>query len=289
MGQMYRSSIEDFLESKEARKYKNKIQLIFTSPPFALNVKKKYGNYQGEEYRTWLANLAPGLGDLLTDDGSIVIELGNAWEKGRPTMSTVVMKALIDFLEVGDLHLCQHLVWHNPAKLPSPAQWVNIEKIRLKDNFTHIWWMSKTQKPKANNKNVLEQYSESMKKLLKNKKYNAGKRPSGHNPNETSFLADNGGSIPGSVLYFPNTRSQGDYEKWCKAKELDMHPARMPTDIAEFFINFLTDEKDLVFDPFAGSNTTGAEAERLGRKWIGVERDLKYIRGSKGRFPGQFK
>ena len=164
---MYRSSIEDFLESKEARKYKNKIQLIFTSPPFALNVKKKYGNYQGEEYRTWLANLAPGLGDLLTDDGSIVIELGNAWEKGRPTMSTVVMKALIDFLEVGDLHLCQHLVWHNPAKLPSPAQWVNIEKIRLKDNFTHIWWMSKTQKPKANNKNVLEQYSESMKKLLK--------------------------------------------------------------------------------------------------------------------------
>ena len=43
-----------------------------------------------------------------------------------------------------------------------------------------------------------------------------------------------------------------------------IHPARMPADLVEFFVKFVTDENDLVFDPFGGSNTTGAVAENLG-------------------------
>ncbi len=63
------------------------------------------------------------------------------------------------------------------------------------------------------------------------------------------------------------------------------HPARMPSGLAEFFINFLTDPGDLVLDPFAGSNTTGSVAERLGRRWLSIESVLDYARGSRGRFP----
>jgi site-specific DNA-methyltransferase (cytosine-N4-specific) len=58
----------------------------------------------------------------------------------------------------------------------------------------------------------------------------------------------------------------------------------MAPGIAEFFIKFLTRPGDLVVDPFAGSNTTGAAAEALGRKWLAVELEKEYIRGSKGRF-----
>ena len=48
--------------------------------------------------------------------------------------------------------------------------------------------------------------------------------------------------------------------------------------------NFLTDPGDLVLDPFAGSNTTGAVAEALGRKWLAIERDPEYARASRARF-----
>ena len=58
----------------------------------------------------------------------------------------------------------------------------------------------------------------------------------------------------------------------------------MPIEVPEFFINFLTEPRDLVLDPFAGSNTTGAAAERLRRRWVSIEPNDGYVEGSKGRF-----
>jgi RHS repeat-associated protein len=182
--------------------HEGRIQLIFTSPPFPLNRKKRYGNRTGDEYRRWLSAMAPKLTRLLTPTGSIVIEVGNAWEPGRPVMSTLAMRSLLDFLDAGSLNLCQQFVCHNPARLPTPAQWVNLERIRVKDSFTHVWWMSPAEKPKANNRWVLKSYSSSMQDLLRTQSYNSGKRPSGHKIGETSFLTDNGGAIPSSVLKF---------------------------------------------------------------------------------------
>lgn len=286
MGTSYCGLIEEAMESKKLENYKGNVNLIFTSPPFPLNRKKKYGNLQGEEYVKWLTSLANGFKEFLTDDGSIVIEVGNSWNKGEPTMSTLAIKSLLAFLEEGEFNLCQQFIWNNPAKLPSPAQWVNVERSRVKDAFTHIWWMSKTPKPKADNRNVLVEYSNSMKKLLKSKKYNPGKRPSEHNIGEKSFLSNNKGAIPSSVLTYANTQSGSQYQKFCKENNLVPHPARMPSELAEFFIKFLTDENDLVLDPFGGSNTTGYVAETLNRNWVSVEPNPDYIYGSMGRFKG---
>ena len=284
LGSMYQSRIEQFLESVAGQDLVGQVQLIFTSPPFPLNRKKKYGNESGEEYLEWLADLAPRLVELLRPDGSLVIEIGNAWEQGQPTMSTLTLEALLAFKRRGSLELCQQFVWENPARLPSPVQWVNIERQRVKDVFTHLWWMSPAPRPKANNRNVLVEYSSSMKRLIASGKYNSGKRPSEYDIGTTSFLTDNGGSIPGNVLRIANTNSTDAYRKYCKQRGLDVHPARMPSELASFFIRLLTDPGDLVFDPFGGSCTTGACAEALQRRWVVVEPVQDYVQGSKGRF-----
>jgi len=283
-GVMYRGHAEDVLQSGQFRRYRGKVQLILTSPPFPLNRKKRYGNLQGENFRTWLADFAPAFRSLLTPSGSIVLEMGNAWEPGEPVMSTLALRALLSFLANGNLNLCQQFVCFNKARLPSPAQWVTVERIRVKDSFTHIWWMSPSVRPKANNRHVLVEYSKAMRRLLAIGKYNHGPRPSEHSVGRTSFLKDNGGAIPSNVLTVANTTSSDEYVEYCKKTNLVLHPSRMSREIPNFFIRFLTDPGDLVLDPFAGSNTTGAVAEELSRRWIAIEANGDYARGSRGRF-----
>ena len=283
-GTMWRGTIEDCLASTALSHLGGSVDLLLTSPPFPLNRKKQYGNFTGEAYVDWLASLAPSFASLLAPNGSIVIEIGNAWEPGRPTMSTLSLRALLAFLERGGLYLCQQFISHNPARLPSPAQWVTVERIRVKDSFTNVWWMSHTDRPKSDNRRVLRPYSESMMKLLEKQSYNAGERPSGHIVNPDSFVRDNGGAIPPNVLSFSNTQSHDSYQIYCRQHDIAPHPARMPAGLAEFFIKFLTDPGDVIFDPFAGSNVTGGVAERLGRRWVAVEPIDEYVDGSRGRF-----
>jgi site-specific DNA-methyltransferase (cytosine-N4-specific) len=277
-------------------KLEGKVQLLITSPPYPLNKKKKYGNMVGEEYLNWLNQLVPLFSRLLKPDGSLVIEMGNSWEKNRPVQSILTMKALLQFIEnpEADLRLCQEFACYNPARLPSPAQWVTIKRIRAIDSYTHVWWMANSDYPKADNRKILRPYSKSMKNLLKRGEYNSGKRPSEHSISEKSFLTNNNGSIshnviemerieedkelrlPYSMLSISNTKSNDYFMKRCREENIIPHPARMPLELASFFINFLTDEEDLVLDPFGGSNTTGFCAEKLKRKWISIEAEENY-------------
>ena len=284
LGRMMRGTAEEVLSLPSFARLHGKINLIFTSPPFPLNTKKRYGNLTGKAYIDWLVSFAQTFRQLLTPDGSIVVELGNAWEPGRPITSTLALRTLLDFQERGQFHLCQEVIWHNPARLPSPAQWVTIKRIRLKDSFTRFWWLSPSEQPKADNRRVLQKYSSEMQKLLDKQSYNAGLRPSQHCISSTGFLKDNGGAIPPSVLTVSNTRSTDSYQAYCRQHNFRPHPARMPRELAEFFVRFLTEQGDIVLDPFAGSNTTGAAAESLRRHWISIEPDLDYINSSLGRF-----
>lgn len=281
---MYLSSIENFSKSADGDALKGKVNLIFTSPPFPLKRKKSYGNFNGMDYLDWMKYISILLSEFLTEDGSIVIEMGNAWECGQPTFSTLPIEALLEFKKSSSLHLCQEFIHHNPSRLPTPIEWVNKRRIRVKDSFTRIWWLSKNPDPKANNRNILVPYSKSMEKLLKTNNYNSGLRPSEHIIGESSFNCDNGGAIPSNVLIASNTSAKDAYLNYCKTNQLPIHPARMAKEIPEFFIRYLTEENDLILDPFSGSNTTGFVAEQLGRKWISVEENLNYFEGSKGRF-----
>ena len=194
-GQYYVGSCEEVLESPVLDDVRGKVQLLLTSPPFPLNSKKKYGNLQGDEFREWFVSLAKPFSEMIADDGSIVIEMGNAWEEGRPVQSLLHLRSLLDFVSCpeSNLRLCQQFIVYNPTRLPSPANWVTIKRTRVTDSYTNMWWMSKTDDPKADNRKVLRPYSRSMKALLDRKSYNAGGRPSQHVVSKSSFLKDNGG------------------------------------------------------------------------------------------------
>lgn len=260
----------------------NSINLIITSPPFALTRKKEYGNESADKYIEWFLPFADEFKRVLVEDGSFILDLGGAYLKGNPIRSIYQYELLVKLCKEVGFFLAQEFYHYNPSRLPTPAEWVTIRRIRVKDSVNVVWWLSKTPHPKADNRKVLKPYSQSMKQLLK-KGYKAKLRPSGHDISD-KFQKDNQGAIPPNLLEIANTDSRGSYLKRCKEAEIKPHPARFPSGFAEFFIKFLTDENDIVLDPFAGSNTTGFVAETLQRYWMSFEINENYLMGSKYRF-----
>lgn len=263
----------------------NSVDLVITSPPFALLRKKEYGNEDQNVYVEWLMQFGYEIKRVLKETGSLVIDLGGSYKKGRPIRSLYNYRVLIRFCDDIGFNLAEEFFWHNPSKLPSPIEWVNKRKIRVKDSVNTVWWFSKSDFPKADVKKVLSSYSERMKKLIKNqeKYYTPKKRPSGHDISN-SFGKDNGGSIPPNLLQISNSESNTQYLRICKQLKISSHPARFPEKLPEFFIKFLTDENDIVIDIFSGSNTTGKVCESLRRKWLSFDLSHEYLAASVFRF-----
>jgi site-specific DNA-methyltransferase (cytosine-N4-specific) len=229
---------------------------------------------------------------ILKDDGSFVLNIGGSYNKGMPTRSVYHFKLLIALVEEVGFHLAQECFWYNPAKMPMPAEWVTVRRIRVKDSVEYVWWLSKTPYPKADNRKVLRAYSKDMIRLNK-RKIRETTRPGGYVIKESFADVATGGSIPPNVieddmpldiLRFGNNAANDRYTLKCKKAGRKIHPARFPAALPDFFIRLLTDTDDIVVDPFAGYNTTGMIAEKLGRRWIAVEMEEEYLDASKFRF-----
>lgn len=278
LGKAYCADSLDIMKSMPS----DSIDLVFTSPPYALHFKKEYGNAEQRDYVEWFLPFGQEIKRILKPKGSFVLNIGGAWTPGAPVRSLYHFKLLITLYEKLNFMLAQEFFWYNPAKMPAPAEWVNVRRIRVKDSVEYIYWLSKSDFPKADNRNVLQEYSKDMERLIK-RGVKKTRRPSGHNIT-TKFNLDQGGSIPGNLIESGNNESNSGYIKISKKLGKKIHPARFPATLPEFFIKFLTDENDIVIDPFAGSNTTGAVAESLGRRWISVEISEEYARDSEIRF-----
>jgi site-specific DNA-methyltransferase (cytosine-N4-specific) len=265
----------------------NSINLVFTSPPFALLRQKTYGNKEQAEYVEWLATFAREVRRVLKPDGSFVVDLGGSYERGTPSRSLYNFRVLIKFCDDLGFFLAEDFYWFNPSKLPSPIEWVNKRKLRCKDAVNTVWWFSKSEWPKADITKVLAPYSDRMKKLLADPDafYTPKMRPSGHDIGK-GFGKDNGGAIPSNLLQISNTESNGQYLDGCKTVGEKQHPARFPAKLPEFFIRMLTDPGDVVLDIFAGSNTTGQVAQAEGRAWLAFELSRDYVATSAFRFLG---
>lgn len=260
------------------------VNLVITSPPFALQRQKEYGNQTQDEYVDWFMEFARIVFRKLRDDGSFVVDLGGAYMKGVPARSLYNFRVLIRMVDELGFFLAEDFYWFNPSKLPSPIEWVNKRKLRVKDSINTVWWFSKTEWPKSDVTKVLAPYSDRMKKLIDDpdKFYKPKSRPSGHDIGK-GFAKKNGGSIPPNMLQISNSESNGQYLSGCKALSTKRHPARFPTKLPEFFIRLLTEPNDLVVDIFGGSNTTGQVAEQEGRRWETFESSREYVATSSFR------
>ena len=256
------------------------VDLVLTSPPYALRRKKRYGNVSAQQYIDWFLPFTEQIYRVLRASGSFVFEIAAPWKQGTGTRSLFLYELILELCKT--FHLCQELYWYNPSRLPTPAEYVTVRRSRVKDAVHVVWWLGKTSTPKADNRRVLRPYSDSMLRLFRDG-VKPAVRPSQHRISET-FDRNHGGAIPPNLLEIPNTTSADPYLKACKEAGLVPHPARFPAALPDFIIRLLTEKGDIVFDPFAGSNVTGQVAELLGRRWIACEQDVDYVSGSRLRF-----
>lgn len=261
------------------------VRLIFTSPPYPLLREKEYGNKAANEYVDWLLRIAEMWPKKLTLDGSVVINLGDVMNRGEPSFSTYQERLIIRLEDELGWKLCQRYAWHNPAKMPAPAEWVTVRRVRVKTSIEPVYWFAPNGMPYGDNRQVLAPYSDSMRATLAAGGQSGANRPSGHQMVEGAFAADNGGAIPGNLLTLSNTSSNDGYQRHCRDNGFKVHPARFPGGLPEHFIKMTTVKGDTVWDPFSGSFKTGEMAEGLDRHWIGNELMLDYFPGAVGRFP----
>jgi hypothetical protein len=283
-GEAFWACAETFVECLED----GVASLIVTSPPYLLTKAKPYGGPSTEtEYVEWIVGLVRAWNRILAPDGTIVLNLGPGWERGRPTMSLYRERVYLRLHDELGLHLAQDGYWDSPSKMPTPAEWVTVRRERLKPSVEHVYAFSRDPHPAWSNRRVLEQYSPAMRRTLGRGGGIAAVRPSGHSLAEHAFGVDNGGSIPSHLRTIPHTRSSSDYLHHCRQAGLPPHPARFPEELAAFYIELCTvPETDLVVDFLAGSQTVAQQAERLRRPWLTCERALEYIAGGAGRFLG---
>lgn len=258
------------------------VDLVVTSPPYALHFEKEYGNVTKDEYVEWFLPFAREIKRILKPTGSFVLNIGGSYNEASPTRSLYHFKLLIALVEDVGFHLAQECFWYNPAKMPAPAEWVNVRRIRIKDAVEYVWWLAPTPWPQADNREVLTPYSRDMKRLIQ-RGLRETVRPSGHNIT-AKFARDQGGSTPTNLLEWGNNDSNSPFIRACAERGLKLHPARYPHVLPEFFTRFLTHPGDIVLDPFAGSNTTGHVAQSLDRRWLSFELDEEYLRISALRF-----
>lgn len=220
------------------------IDLVITSPPFPLLRKKAYGNEDEAAYAEWFLPFAEQVKRVLKPAGSFILEMGNVWLKGLPVLSFYHYELVLRLCHEQDWYVAQEFVWFNPAKLPSPAEWVCRRRIRVKESVSHVWWLAKTQEPKAR-----------------------------WDDDQATNL-----------LKIAHTESNTQYLRVCRELSLQPHPARFPAALPTFFIQGLTDPGDVILDCFAGSNTTGYAAEQQGRHWLAFEQHQPYLAASSFRF-----
>jgi site-specific DNA-methyltransferase (adenine-specific) len=76
--------------------------------------------------------------------------------------------------------------------------------------------------------------------------------------------------VPGNVWYFPRVRY--------RMPEYENHPSQKPEALLERIILASSNPGDLVLDPFAGTFTTSAVAQRLKRRSVSIEREVEYVK-----------
>lgn len=237
------------------------VDTVITSPPYAEQRASTYGGISEDDFPEWMCGVGREIHRILKPTGSFVLNIKEHVNNGA--RSTYVLKTVIGL--AGIFIWNDTFIWNKTNPFPTGS------KKRLKDGFEYCYLFTKTKDYKFNPNSVLvkstSKWIESEKRR-KNKGVHNTNNGSGMNM-RVRYIADM--VRPSNVLTLPVDTSN------------HMHPAVFPLGIPEFFIKLLTDEGDLVYDPFSGSGTTCVAAKTLGRNYMGTDTSEEYVAISQKR------
>lgn len=260
---------------------KNKIKLIYIDPPFATKqdfMKDKEKAYRdkiiGTHFIEFLRKRLVLLREILADDGSIYVHLDT--KKGH------YIKAILDDI-FGEHNFQNEIIWKRTPFAGSSKARAN----KFPINHDTIFFYTK------NNEHHFEQqyidysdvykdrfkykdeYGYYRKTLLKTYSKETEKRLR----DEGKFIeSEKSGAFPSYKQYLHESKGKQIEDIWVDinltnpmAIERLEYPTQKPEDLIERIIKASSNINNIVLDAFAGSGTTLAVAEKLGRRWIGMD------------------
>jgi adenine-specific DNA-methyltransferase len=214
------------------------IQLIITSPPY--NVGKQYEKkLRLEQYLEHQKQVIDECVRVLKDAGSICWEVGNYVDNGEIIPLDIL---LYDAFRQNDLHLRNRIIWHFRHGLHCSK--------RFSGRYETILWFTKT-----------DNYTFNLDAVRVPQKYPGKKYFKGSKVGE--YSCNPNGKNPSDVWDIPNVKSNHI--------EKTIHPCQFPIALVQRLILSLSNENDIVFDPFLGVGSTAVASIINKRKAAGSE------------------
>ena len=230
--------------------------LLVTSPPFAEQRKDSYGGIREVDYPDWMLSVVREGMKVLKSSGSFVINIKEHANKG--VRSLYVMETVLCLAK--EFRYVEEFIWNKTNPFPTG------NRKRLKDGFERCLHFTKS----ANYQFFPD--------VVRAKSTSKWTRSNERRKNKAAFTTTNGSNMSMS------RRITGDMVRPSNVITLASsclnigHPATFPVKLPEFFIRLMTKEGDVVVDPFVGSGTSALAAQRLGRRFIGIELKEIYVR-----------
>lgn len=221
--------------------------LIVTSPPY--NIGKEYeARMELDKYLEWQARIIAELIPRLKKGGSI------CWQVGNYVDDNEIFPLDIEFAPIFKKHRLQlrnRIVWQFGHGLHTQR--------RFSGRYEVVMWYTKTESKK-------DTYTFNLDAVRTPAKYPGKKHFKG--PKAGQFSSNPLGKNPEDVWNIPNVKSNHI--------EKTAHPCQFPVGLIERLVLALTNQGDLVFDPFAGVASAGVAAAMHGRRFWGCEIVAKY-------------
>lgn len=235
---------------------KGNVKLIYIDPPFATKQEfrgsKEQKAYQdklvGAQFLEFLRKRLVLLKEVLASDGSIYVHLD--WKKGH------YMKVLMDEL-FDEMNFVREIVWNRMT--PSGGKAAANNWIHMHD--TILYYANN-----AENRIFNKQYEPYSKEYITERfvhEDEKGKYRLQGNDNRKQYLSESKGRAVASVWNIPDINVM--------ASERIDYPTQKPEVLLERIIEASSNKGDIILDAFTGAGTTLAVAEKLGRRWIGID------------------
>ena len=235
------------------------INLVVTSPPYADNRKGPYHGWPIDNYVDRFLPITKELKRVLKPDGSFVLNIKERANDGE--RQTYVLELILALKKQGWLWT-EEYVWCKSNCYP--GKWPN----RFRDSWERCLHFTLQKGFKMRQESVMVPVGDWAKTRLKNlsdtdRSRDESKVGSGFGKNISNWVGRDM-VYPSNVLHLATECANRD------------HSATFPVSLPEWFIKLLTDENDVILDPFMGSGTSARAAINTSRHYVGVELSRDY-------------